>query len=404
MAVKPIDLDGRKNNLKRRVRRHLWSLGFTKDEHGSLKAPGTSKEIIRNLHARQRADIVKESQKFIEHWYPKLEKYFASGSDIEPAKIQPRLELVEGQGWRASLFRLASLTWSVPVSAGFGRRLRFLVWDKQNGKLIGILAIGDPVFNMSVRDKFIDWDTTDRSARLVNVMDAYVLGAVAPYNMLLGGKMVACLARSREVLKAFSKRYGKSIGVISKKNKNPRLLAITTSSSMGRSSLYNRLSLDGQRYFQSLGYTGGWGHFHVPDTLFSEMRDYLGLGGEGRVKNYEFGQGPNWRIRTIRAAMDKMGFKGDMLKHGIQREVFISLLADNAQEVLSGKTARPTFTSLKCVDEIGKACVTRWMLPRSLSRPEYMSWNKASIKELIITGAVRESLKAQGSSRIKAVS
>jgi len=32
--------------------------------------------------------------------------------------------------------------------------------------------------------------------RLVNVMDAYVLGAVPPYNMLLGGKLVASLVRS----------------------------------------------------------------------------------------------------------------------------------------------------------------------------------------------------------------
>lgn len=42
---------------------------------------------------------------------------------------------------------------------------------------MGLIAIGDPVFNLAVRDKFIDWNTHDRSARLVNLMDAYVLGA-----------------------------------------------------------------------------------------------------------------------------------------------------------------------------------------------------------------------------------
>ena len=77
---------------------------------------------------------------------------------------------------------LASLTWSVPVSNGFGRRLRYLVWDESNGKLMGLIAIGDPVFNLAARDKLIGWTSKDRNSRLVNIMDAYVLGAIPPYN------------------------------------------------------------------------------------------------------------------------------------------------------------------------------------------------------------------------------
>jgi hypothetical protein len=68
--------------------------------------------------------------------------------------------------------RLASLTWAVPVSNGFGRRLRYLVWDRNNNKLIGLIAIGDPVFNLSVRDKLIGWTVKDRGERLVNILDA----------------------------------------------------------------------------------------------------------------------------------------------------------------------------------------------------------------------------------------
>jgi hypothetical protein len=133
------------------------------------------------------------------------------------------------------------------------------VWDNHNGKLIGIIAIGDPVFNLSVRDNLIDWDAQARGKRLVNIMDAYVLGALPPYNALLGGKMVACLLRSRDIYDEFTKTYGKTTGIISKQEKKARLLAITTSSSMGRSSVYNRLKLGGIEYFRSIGYTGGWG-------------------------------------------------------------------------------------------------------------------------------------------------
>ena len=76
-----------------------------------------------------------------------LTKYFASGEDIDAAHISPVLQKDIQWDMGRDLFRLASLTWSVPVSNGFGRRIRYLVWDEHNGKLIGIIAIGDPVFN-----------------------------------------------------------------------------------------------------------------------------------------------------------------------------------------------------------------------------------------------------------------
>jgi Domain of unknown function (DUF4338) len=106
----------------------------------------------------------------------------------------------------------------------------------------------------------------------VNVLDAYVLGAVPPYNMLLGGKAVACLVRSCEVFDDFKRFYGNTVGIISGKRKRAELLAVTTTSSMGRSSVYNRLQLAGVQYMTSIGYTVGWGHFHIPDHLFEQIR------------------------------------------------------------------------------------------------------------------------------------
>ena len=197
--------------------------------------------MVRTIHGAQRNDRLAVSQTFLASRLPKLTKYFASGEDVDPAGISPKLQLISSDTWEGDLFRLASLTWSVPVSNGFGRRLRFLVWDEHNGKLIGIIAIGDPVFNLSVRDNLIDWDVKARGERLVNIMDAYVLGALPPYNALLGGKLVACLVRSLDVYNHFSKAYGKTTGIISGEQKKARLLTVTTSSSMGRSSVYNRL-------------------------------------------------------------------------------------------------------------------------------------------------------------------
>jgi hypothetical protein len=311
-----------------------------------------------------------------------LINHFAAGSDVDPARISPILERISSESWESDLFRLASLTWSVPVSNGFGRRLRYLVWDEQNDKLMGLIAIGDPVFNLSVRDNLIGWSHKLRAHRLVNVMDAYVLGALPPYNTLLGGKLVACLVRSREIYEDFSRTYGGTIGIISRQNKSAQLLAVTTSSSLGRSSVYNRLKLEGVRCFTPIGYTAGWGHFHIPDALFADLRDFLREVGHPYADMHRFGQGPNWRLRTTRVALAALGFNSDILHHGVQREVFLCTLASNALRLLRTGKGTPELSSLRTVREIGQLAVERWMLARSRRRPEYRKWSHAELTSL----------------------
>ncbi len=365
------------------MRRHLTSLGFERTDDGDLAPPGTGKEAIRTVHGAQRGDRLAANKQFLSDQFPKLAKHFASGSEVDPQKISPALERIETGTWQGDLFRLAALTWSVPVSNGFGRRLRYLVWDENNDKLMGIIAIGDPVFNLHVRDSLIDWTVKDRSKRLVNIMDAYVLGALPPYNMLLGGKLVACLLRTRDIYDDFSKAYGGTRGIISKQEKKARLLAITTSSSMGRSSVYNRLKLGGVEYFKSIGYTGGWGHFHIPDSLFLDLRDYLRHIDHSYADCNRFGQGPNWRLRTTRAALAALGFKEDMLRHGIQREVFFCPLASNATKLLHSGEGRPNLTSLLTAEEVSKLAIERWIVPRALRRPEFKAWEAENIAVLL---------------------
>src|SRR5580700_11840291 len=138
----------RQASLKRRLRRHLAALGFHKSQDGKLETSGRGKDVIRALHHAQRNARLKANRKFIAEQLPNLIKHFASGADVDPAQISPVLKRVSLDSWASDLFRLASLTWAVPVSNGFGRRLRYLVWDASNEKLLGLIAIGDPVFNL----------------------------------------------------------------------------------------------------------------------------------------------------------------------------------------------------------------------------------------------------------------
>ena len=382
-----IEVATREATLKHKLRTHLHTLGFRKSDQGALEIAGRDKDLIRATHGSQRRDRLAASEGFLSRRASTLFKYFASGCEVNPEAMKPELDRVVAGTWQADLFRLASLTWSVPVSNGYGRRLRYLVWDSHNDKLIGLIALGDPVFNLSVRDKLIGWDAHDRADRLVNMMDAYVLGALPPYNMLLGGKMVASIVRSREIYDDFAQSYGGTTGIISGKEKKARLLAVTTSSSLGRSSVYNRLKLDGRLYFKSIGYTHGWGHFHIPNSLFLELRDYLRMIGHPYADQHRFGQGPNWRLRTIRAALAKLGFKDNLLRHGIQREVFFCSLADNATKLLRTGRGGPDRSSLRNVREIAELAMDRWMVPRSQRRPEFRTWTIDDLQHLLTNRA-----------------
>ncbi|MCI0560775.1 MAG: DUF4338 domain-containing protein, partial [Nitrososphaera sp.] len=207
-----------------------------------------------------------------------------------------------------------------------------------------------------------------------------------PYNMLLGGKLVACLVRTQEVRDFFTERYSHTKGIISRKKKHATLAMVTTSSALGRSSVYNRLSLGGMKYFQPIGYTTGYGHFHIPDSLFKDMRIYLKGRHRKYAHNHLFGDGPNWRLRAARLALDLMGMNSELLRHGVSREVFVCKLASNAERLLRGEVKRGYARKLLSVEEVGKLALERWIIPRSQSRPEFSDWKRDAMRSLLIPG------------------
>lgn len=391
MSVKVIPALQEAANLKRRIRLHLKSLGFTKAEDGSLRPSDLSKETYRHLHRKQKKAKFDRSDRWLKTKLEELKIHFASGAEINPENIVAELEEIppskqDKEDWRGYLFRLASLTWSVPVSSGYGRRMRFLVWDRSNNKLMGIIALGDPVFNMTARDTHLGWNSKQRAKGLVNVMDAYVLGAVPPYNQLLAGKLVACLVRTKEVAQAFERKYGTTKGIISGRRKHARLFVVTSTSSLGRSSLYNRLRLGNTKYFEPIGFTAGWGHFQINDRLFTEIRKFLARKRGNyakRAKAHQFGQGPNYRIRVVRLALESLGMNPDILRHNLRREVFLCALAKNAAKLLTGRAVRPNVRDVVSAAEVSAAARQRWLVPRAQRRPEFQNWTLDDTLSLI---------------------
>lgn len=346
--------------------------------NGSSSNGNMTKDAIRASHAYQRNEIFQHEYKALKPSIKHLMRYFADGDEVNPASIDPELVPVISGKETGRLFRFACLLWTVPVSQGYGRRIRFLVKDRSNGKLIGIFALGDPVFNLKCRDQMIGWNADDRRARLVNVMDAYVVGAVPPYNQLLGGKLVASLMCSQEVNTFFTERYKDATGIISKKQKIPQLALITVTSALGRSSLYNRLKLVQDEVclvnFKKIGETRGYGHFQISKELFERLRTMLALDGHSYANGHQYGDGPNWRMRVTRVGLQRLGLDDELIHHGIHREVYASPLAENYKKFLRGEVERPRLEVYSAKD-ISKAAINRWVLPRAILHPEFITYH-----------------------------
>ncbi|MBI2956044.1 MAG: DUF4338 domain-containing protein, partial [Acidobacteria bacterium] len=298
--------------------------------------------------------------------------------EVVPERITPLPIVIDDPGSEfGHLFRLASLWWSVPVSRGFGRRLRMVILDESNGKLIGLLGLTDPVFNLHVRDEWVRWDVRRREKKLRHVMDAYVLGAVPPYNQLLGAKLIGLIASSDFVRHAFHRKYAGSRTLIRRSRFDGRLAMITATSALGRSSIYNRLKFNGQTVFVPVGMTEGYGHFHVANGTFYTLHAYVRMIRSKEVEKYEFGQGPNYRIRVLRTALERIGLPGNLLRHGIRREAYVAPLAENSAAFLRGEAKRLHWYK-RPLEEVIDYWRERWLLPRASRDDSYKHFDSSA--------------------------
>ncbi len=304
-----------------------------------------------------------------------LIQYIADGDEVHPEAILPRLVLVEPESEHELLFRYACLHWSIPVSSGYGRRLRFLVFDESNGKLIGLFGLGDPVYSLKARDSWIGWDRETKARNLYHVMDAYVLGAVPPYSFLLGGKLVALMVCSREVRNAFRKKYSGARSLIRQETRPPYLTMVTTTSALGRSSIYNRIRMDGHQYWISVGYTMGSGDFHFSNGVYDQMRRYVEEHSTPTAKQAAWGKGFRNRREVIRKCLAELGLSANLIYHGIRRQIFAAPLGRDTIPFLQGKVRRPRFYDWPA-SKLATAFRNRWLLGRAERYPAYREYSR----------------------------
>ena len=229
-----------------------------------------------------------------------------------------------------------------------------------------------------------------------NIMDLGVCGAVAPYNELIGGKLIAALMGSTEVRTLFKSRYnGKkykfpSIIASSSKGKavyrDANLMCLTTTSLYGvASSQYNKIKFLKKDYPEletdviwseakknkKSQKTKGQGVYHFSN----ETSKLLGILTLKKLKyvevNHKFGEGTSPKLRKARVGIDclldysKSNIQLDtFFAHSMQRKNYIFFHENNIlKKIIDQKKNFSNIISSKA-ENITSAWLKRWLIKR----------------------------------------
>ena len=193
-----------------------------------------------------------------------------------------------------------------------------------------------------------------------SMMELNVCGAIPPYNEILGGKLVALLATSPQVVHDYKERYDNKPSEIASRLKGQPVCRAadlvyvgTTSLYYVGSSQYNRLKIPGSVFdsdydvvWKRLGMTVGFGTMHISKATTLSLTEATS-DGFSRI-NHVFGEGasPKMRLLTmsIRELLESSNEDSkDFSKHAMSRIVYGACLARNTFDYLLGKDSSPEY-------------------------------------------------------------
>lgn len=193
----------------------------------------------------------------------------------------------------------------------------------------------------------------------IAVADITVCGAVQPYNALLGGKLVAMMAASPEVLAQYRHRYTGAQSEIASSMagraivRAPTLVLLGTTSLYGvGSSQYNRIKIPTDRLggakddairYEELGRSEAFGTSQYSEETLDALVDLVQQSDEQRV-NSIFGEGVSPKLRKVRQALELLNLpSGQFLRHHRPRVVYAVRLIRNLGDYLIGLARTPNY-------------------------------------------------------------
>ncbi|MGB9873868.1 MAG: Druantia anti-phage system protein DruA, partial [Hydrogenobacter sp.] len=221
--------------LREKVIKVLEEQGFKVGSH--IRPIDDSKTVYRQIHQKSKFEKLALHKQFLIKHFEKAKSFCRNGYEIVPENISLELREVKPGSLEEILFKWWNLIWwSIPFERAYGRQMKFLLWDKTHNAPFGLISLQSPVLKMAVRDKYLNLPKEELDIWVNMSMNAQRVGALPPYNDLLGGKMVALALTCNEIREAYKQKYNGRITILSKRTLKPELLFITTTSAFGKSS------------------------------------------------------------------------------------------------------------------------------------------------------------------------
>ena len=219
-----------------------------------------------------------------------------------------------------------------------------------------------------------------------NLLEITTCGAVAPYNRMLGGKLVALLLLSPQVAADYRRRYGAEPAIIRSQLRNRPVVPDNTLVWLGTTSLfahgasqYERLRLPAgviapdqpEIRYRYLGDTTGYGTVQFADDTVRALDGVMRRRRGYRDVNSVFGEGASPRMRKLRSGLDAIGFNASltMIHHQGRRIYGVPLfpeaaaylcgLARNVPDYLRAPESCPDAS-----DRIAEFWCRRWLSSR----------------------------------------
>jgi hypothetical protein len=222
------------------------------------------------------------------------------------------------------------------------------------------------------------------------IADLTVCGALAPYNHLLGGKLVSMLAVSPHVASAYHARYSGYASQIAsalagRPIRRPSHLAFvgTTSLYGSGSSQYNRVLVPGvvlgsssRIEYVELGRSRSFGTSHFSAKTLDALVTLAEQSRHGRRVNSIFGEGASPKLRKVRDGIDLLGWPAnDLLQHRRERIVYGVPLVNNLRDYLLKQDCEPDFKfdpSRTDARAVADWWAQRWLTMRA-QKPEILA-------------------------------
>lgn len=291
------------------------------------KYPTIQKETLYGQSVRL---VNSHQQKVIENtkkniWVPD------SGDDYRT--LEPILVCSNGSKELSETFTcLRDFTTTQKNNANIGRRLNYIVVDKNTNKYLGIITIGSDFLDMTPRDEYIGWSRDQKTTQ--RMINHTAIGAVIVptqplgYNYV-GGKLLSLLCLSDTVQEQWEKTYGDV------------LVGLTTTSLYGQSKNRGLSQYDNLKHWKKMGYTSGSISYENEQPTIDIMIEWL-LQNHPR-KYFEWYQAKcengqrykrDIRNRSLSFIHSCFSIDKDLLKSNHKRGIYFSPLYKNTNQFL----------------------------------------------------------------------